>query len=204
MPVFAGEISEVITRLGDTKARINTRDLSVRSRQKVIENFGIEITRRITDFEGAALDYDALDSVFYFPIWGLPISRNSVSLIVHGSDGNDIDINIVDAIATEGMLSNRNAEIDYARGLIRFEAPPDDADCIHKSPPLGKAIFAINALTSLYGKYSRTPASKTHCKSQMIPMPGLLSSRHFSGIPQMMCSPPTVDRILRNMVSRAG
>ena len=24
------------------------------------------------------------------------------------------------------MLSNRNAEIDYARGLIRFEAPPDD------------------------------------------------------------------------------
>ena len=127
MPVFAGEISEVITRLGDTKARINTRDLSVRSRQKVIENFGIEITRRITDFEGAALDYDALDSVFYFPIWGLPISRNSVSLTVH-QGGNDININIVDAIKTEGVLSNRNAEIDYARGLIRFEAPPDDAE----------------------------------------------------------------------------
>ena len=63
---------------------------------------------------------------FYFPIWGLPISRNSVSLIVHHSDGNDIDINIVDAIKTEGMLSNQNAEIDYTRGLIRFEAPPDD------------------------------------------------------------------------------
>ena len=116
-----------MTRLGDTKARINTRDLSVRSRQKVIENFGIEITRRITDFEGAALDYDALDPVFYFPIWGLPISRNSVSLTVH-QGGNDIDINIVNAIATEGMLSNRNAEIDYTRGLIRFEAPPDDAE----------------------------------------------------------------------------
>ena len=81
MPVFAGEVSEVVTRLGDTKANIRARDLSVRSRQKVIENFGIEITRRITDFEGAALDYDALDPVFYFPIWGLPISRNSVSLI---------------------------------------------------------------------------------------------------------------------------
>ena len=116
-----------MTRLGDTKTRINARDLSVRSRQKVIENFGIEITRRITDFEGAALDYDALDPVFYFPIWGLPISRNSVSLTVH-QGGNDIDINIVDAIATEGMLSNRNAEIDYARGLIRFETPPDDAE----------------------------------------------------------------------------
>ena len=127
MPVFAGEISEVITRLGDTKARINTRDLSVRSRQKVIENFGIEITRRITDFEGAALDYGALDPVFYFPIWGLPISRNSVSLTVH-QGGHDVDINIVDAIKTEGVLSNRNAEIDYARGLIRFEAPPDDVE----------------------------------------------------------------------------
>ena len=26
----------------------------------------------------------------------------------------------------DGILSNRNAEIDYARGLIRFEAAPDD------------------------------------------------------------------------------
>ena len=87
IPVFAGEISEVITRLGDTKARINARDLSVRSRQKVIENFGIEITRRITDFEGAALDYDAFDPVFYFPIWGLPISRNSSEY--YGASGGD-------------------------------------------------------------------------------------------------------------------
>ena len=125
IPVFAGEISEVVTRLGDTKARINARDLSVRSRQKVIENFGIEITRRITDFEGAALDYDAFDPVFYFPIWGLPISRNSVSITVHQGE-TDIPINIVEAIKTEGMLSNRNVEIDYSRGLIRFEAPPDD------------------------------------------------------------------------------
>ena len=45
---------------------------------------------------------------------------------VHHSDGNDININIVDAIKTEGMLSNQNAEIDYTRGLIRFEASPDD------------------------------------------------------------------------------
>ena len=42
--------------------------------------------------------------------------------------GNDIDINIVEAVATEGTLSDRNAEIDYARGLIRFETPPDDAE----------------------------------------------------------------------------
>ena len=127
IPVFAGEISEVVTRLGDTKANIKARDLSVRSRQKVIENFGIEITRRITDFEGAAADYTALDPVFYIPIWGLPISRNSVSLTVYDSENDaEDDINIVNAINTEGTLSNQNAEIDYARGLIRFEAPPDD------------------------------------------------------------------------------
>lgn len=126
MPVFAGEISEVVTSLGSTKARIKTRDLSVRSRQKVIENFGTELTRPITDYEGVAIDYTSDNPVFYFPIWGLPISPNSVSLIVNGSDGTDIDINIVDAIKTEGVLSNRNAEIDYARGLIRFEAEPDD------------------------------------------------------------------------------
>ena len=127
IPVFAGEVSEVVTRLGDTKAQIKARDLSVRSRQKVIENFGIEITRRITDFEDAALDYSALDPIFYIPIWGLPISRNSVSLTVYDSENDaEDDINIVDAIKTEGTLSNQNAEVDYARGLIRFEAPPDD------------------------------------------------------------------------------
>ena len=125
LPVFAGEISEVVTSLQNTIAKIKARDLSVRSRQKAIENFGIEITRRITDFEDVAIDYDALNPVFYFPIWGLPISRNSVSLVVHSGD-TDININIVEAIKTEGVLSNRNAEIDYQRGLIRFEAPPDD------------------------------------------------------------------------------
>ena len=125
MPVFAGEISEVVTSLSNTKALIKTRDLSVRSRQKVIENFGIEITRRITDFEGASLDYTAENPVFYFPIWGLPISRNSVRLTVHQGD-TDAGVNIVESIATEGVLSNRNAEIDYQRGLIRFEAPPAD------------------------------------------------------------------------------
>ena len=126
MPAFAGEISEVVTSLGSTKARIKTRDLSVRSRQKVIENFGTALTRPITDYEGAAIDYTPENPAFYFPIWGLPISPNSVSLVVHRSDGTDIDTTIVEAIKTEGVLSNRNAEIDYARGLIRFEAPPDD------------------------------------------------------------------------------
>ena len=125
-PVFAGEISAVVTSLRNTKARINARDLSVVLRRSDVQNFGQPITRPITDYEGANADYDPLNPVFYFPIWGLPISRGSVTLTVHKSDGTAISINIVETIATEGILSNKNAEIDYSRGLIRFEAPPDD------------------------------------------------------------------------------
>ena len=193
MPVFAGEVSEVVTRLGDTKANIRARDLSVRSRQKVIENFGIEITRRITDFEGAALDYDALDPVFYFPIWGLPISRNSVSLTVH-QGGNDIDINIVDAIATEGVLSNRNAEIDYTRGLIRFEAPPDDAEATQISATW-KRDYRYKRPDFLVRQILKNTASRTQLASQTIRMPDSLLSNHCSDTRPIKSSPRMADPI---------
>ena len=126
-PVFAGEISAVVTSLRNTKARIKVRDLSVVLRQKTIENFGSEITRRITDYAGANTDYDDLNPVFYFPVWALPISRGSVSLTVE-EDGSDVAINVVDVVGTTGVLSNRNAEVDYSRGLIRFEAAPTDGE----------------------------------------------------------------------------
>ena len=126
-PVFAGEISAVVTSLRDTRARIKARDLSVVLRQKTIENFGLEITRRITDYAGANTDYDELNPVFYFPVWALPISRGSVSLTVE-EDGSDVTINVVDVVGTTGVLSNRNAEVDYNRGLIRFEVAPTDGE----------------------------------------------------------------------------
>ena len=125
-PVFGGIVSELVTSLGDTKAQITLHDLSQKLSRTDVKSFGEEITRRITDFDGVNGDYDDLDPVFYFPWWGLPIARNSVSLVVHPEDGTDIDINIVDTIATSGMLSNTRAEVDYNRGLIRFEAPPTD------------------------------------------------------------------------------
>ena len=124
-PVFAGQVSGVQTALGHTRALIKVRDISLKLRQNRIETFGEEITRRITDFDGANADYDDLDPVFYFPAWGLPIARGSVSLVVNG-DGGDTDITVVDTIATSGTLSNTRAEIDYNRGLIRFEQPPTD------------------------------------------------------------------------------
>ena len=120
---FAGKVSVVTTSLQSTKARFQAHDLSTRLNRDEIEDFGDTLTRTITDFEGAAVDYDALNPVFYFPIWGTPIAPGSVSLTVDGTS-----VNIVDSVATTGVLSNENAEIDYGRGLIRFEAPPDAAE----------------------------------------------------------------------------
>ena len=125
IPAVAGQINEVQTTLGNTKARVTIGDLSAKLSHNVVESFGEELTRRITDFDYANVDYDDLDPIFYFPAWGLPIARNSVSVTVH-EEGGDVAINIVDVVGTSGVLSNRNAEIDYNRGLIRFELPPAD------------------------------------------------------------------------------
>ena len=111
------------TSLGNTKARITIGDLSAKLSHNVVEGFGEELTRRITDFDGANADYDDLDPIFYFPVGLRGIVRGSVRVTVH-EEGGDVDINIVDVVGTSGVLSNRNAAIDYARGLIRFELPP--------------------------------------------------------------------------------
>ena len=125
IPAFAGQINEVQTSLGNTKARITIGGLSQKLNQNSVENFGEEITRRITDFDGANADYKDYNPVFYFPIGLRGIVRGSVRVTVH-EEGGDVEIYIVDVVGRSGVLSNRNAEIDYARGLIRFELPPDD------------------------------------------------------------------------------
>ena len=124
-PAFAGQINEIQTSLGNTKARVTIGDLSAKLSHNVVESFGEEITRRITDFDGANADYDDLDPIFYFPVGLRQIVRGSVRVTVH-EEGGDVGINIVDVVGTSGVLSNRNAAIDYARGLIRFELPPAD------------------------------------------------------------------------------
>ncbi|MDE0685623.1 MAG: hypothetical protein OXI63_22065, partial [Candidatus Poribacteria bacterium] len=122
---FAGEVATVNQALGSSIATLVVRDLSLRLRQTVVEDFGVSVTRRITDFEGANRDYSEVNPVFYFPAWGVPISEGSVSVTVHES-GGDVDLNVVDIVATSGVLSNQNVEIDYSKGLIRFEAAPTD------------------------------------------------------------------------------
>ena len=126
-PVYAGQVYVVETSLINTKARIKIADLSTKLRQNTVDDFGESITRKITDFDGTSAGYDQFDPIFYFPAWGLPIAPGSVSVIVHNADG-DVDINIVELVATSGMLSWKNAEIDYNRGLIRFEAPPPNGE----------------------------------------------------------------------------
>ena len=126
-PVYAGQVYVVETSLINTKARIKIADLSTKLRQNTVDDFGESITRKITDFDGTSAGYDQFDPIFYFPAWGLPIAPGSVSVIVHDADG-DVDINIVELVATSGMLSWKNAEIDYDRGLIRFEAPPPNGE----------------------------------------------------------------------------
>ena len=124
---IAGEIAVINQSLASSLVSLVVRDLSLRLRQASVENFGQTIVRRITDYEGAITDYDELNPVFYFPVWVSGIAQGSVSLTVE-EDGSDVTINVVDAVATTGVLSNRNAEVDYSRGLIRFEAAPDDGE----------------------------------------------------------------------------
>lgn len=125
VPMFAGIISKVATSLNDTKAEFTLHDLSVPLSNNQIDNFGQTLTRKITDFDDAALFYNEFNPVFNIPAWGLPISRGSVAATIL-EDGTEVPLNIVDAVATQGTLSNRNIEIDYTTGQIRFEAEPRD------------------------------------------------------------------------------
>lgn len=127
VPMFAGIITKVSTHLNDTKAQFALHDLSVPLSQNAIDNFGQALTRKITDYDDAAVFYSKFNPVFNIPFWGLPISRGSVSAYIM-EDGNRVDLNIVDAIAVQGTLSNRNIEIDYTTGQIRFEAEPKDGE----------------------------------------------------------------------------
>ena len=124
---IAGEIAVINQSLASSLVSLVVRDLSLRLRQASVEDFGQTIVRRITDYEGANTDYDELNPVFYFPAWVSGIALGSVSLTVE-EDGSDVTIDVVDAVATTGVLSNRNAEVDYRRGLIRFEAAPTEGE----------------------------------------------------------------------------
>ena len=120
---IAGEIAVINQSLASSLVSLVVRDLSLRLRQASVEDFGQTITRRITDYEGANTDYDELNPVFYFPVWVSGIALGSVSLTVE-EDGSDVTINVVDAVATTGVLSNRNAEIDYRRGGYDLKRHP--------------------------------------------------------------------------------
>ena len=122
-PVFAGQIIQVRTSLQSPRAVLDVRDLSVQPSINTVANFGEVLTRHITDFEGATDDYTEINPIFKFPSWGIPISEGSLTLTIR-ENNVDVPLNIVDTVEITGILNNRNVELDYQNGLIKFEAPP--------------------------------------------------------------------------------
>ena len=126
--VFAGFVWSVQSDLQSTRVRVQVVDLFAYMAQAEIKDLGTQLNLEITRFPGAQDLYIEEDPVFPFPLFALPIVPGSVTATMSEEDAT-VDVEIVDVVSTTGVLSNRNAEIDYSRGLIRFEAPPlDGAD----------------------------------------------------------------------------
>ena len=116
--IFAGFVVDVRSNLNNSTVIIEINDLVSSVFQSEPGHLGQTIRREITNYEGANADYDTENPVFNIPSWGLPIQRGSVSVVAPSG------IQVVESINTQGLLVNTRAEIDYTRGLIRFEAPP--------------------------------------------------------------------------------
>ena len=95
--------------------------------QTEIKDLGTPLELEITQFAGAQDLYTPEDPVFPFPLFAIPIVPGSVEATMSES-GATVNVEVVEVISTEGELSPRRAEVDYQRGLLRFEAPPLDAE----------------------------------------------------------------------------
>ena len=125
--VFAGFVWSVQSDLQSTRVRVQVVDMFAYMAQAEIKDLGTQLNLEITRFPGAQDLYIEEDPVFPFPLFALPIVPGSVTATMSEEDAT-VDVEIVDVVGTTGELSNRNAEIDYSRGLIRFEAPPLDGE----------------------------------------------------------------------------
>ena len=126
-PVFAGFVWRVQSDLQSSRVRVQVVDMFAYAAQTEIKDLGTPLDLEITQFPGAQDLYIEEDPVFPFPLFALPIVPGSVTATM-SEDGATVDVEIVDVVSTEGVLSERRAEVDYQRGLMRFEAPPLDAE----------------------------------------------------------------------------
>ena len=124
---FAGQIVSISYTL---KTKITTcviRDLSLLMRFGVDPSLGQEVTRRITDYDGATADYAEGQYWFRLPLSLYPIKSGTLSAKTVDGD-TETEVTIVDEVKTSGVLSPTTASVDAENGIIKFEAAPAAAE----------------------------------------------------------------------------
>ena len=122
--VWTGIVNNVTTRLTERQAVLDAVSIGVYLSQLKIDQFGLEITREITLYPGATVEFSTDNPIFYLPEWGIPVIPGSVSGSILNSDGTKTALTVVNTIKHVGSLSATTIEVDHAHGFIRFEAPP--------------------------------------------------------------------------------
>ena len=140
--VFAGVIDEITLTMDSTRAKILVLDIGSTFRRGNVTNFGTEEVgpdrtgNYFTLITGAKDDYSKFNPTFKLPLNRFPLSIESVIDIdaINFVSGNEVEtqLQVVPSRNTEGILSNKNVEVDYEAGKITFEKEPryTDADGI--------------------------------------------------------------------------
>ena len=124
---ITGEVAEVQQSLNTSLVALIVRDISLRLRRSKFENFGQQISRRITDYPEANADYEAGQFHFTFPEGLTPVLRGSVSANIVVNDVSQ-PIQIVEAFTPTGTFSYQRATIDYENGVLQLEAMPPNGN----------------------------------------------------------------------------
>ena len=133
--VFAGVIDEITLSLDDTRAKILVLDIGSTFRRGNVIDFGSvesgpdETGNYFTQISGSNDDYSKFNPVFSLPFNRFPVSIESVIDIdainfTTGQTEVATQLTVVPSRNTEGVLSNKNVEIDYENGKVIFEKEP--------------------------------------------------------------------------------
>ena len=124
---ITGEVAEVQQSLNTSLVALIVRDVSLRLRRSKFENFGQQISRRITDYPEVYADYEVSQYHFRFPEGLTPVLRGSVSANIVVNDVSQ-SVEIVEQFTPSGTFSYRRATIDYENNVLQLEAMPPDGN----------------------------------------------------------------------------
>ena len=133
--VFAGVIDEITLTLDDTRAKILVLDIGSTFRRGNVIDFGTEENGAeetgnyfALSGNGSSDDYSKFNPVFKLPFNRFPVSIESVididAINFVGGAEYATQLTVVPSRNTEGVLSNKNVEIDYESGKVIFEKEP--------------------------------------------------------------------------------